>query len=564
MEDHFAGISRRLQAREHELKRAVAELEESRRAVLALRESWSWRLTAPLRATADLVLARRRFARGTGPHPSFRSKALGYLQWLRYGQQVRSSGLFDERHYLTHNPDVARSSGIPLRHFFVFGAAEGRNPHPLFDSRYYLNRNPDVVKSGINPLVHYLKWGASEGRDPHPAFDTSFYLESNPDVRKVGLNPLSHFMGPGVTQGLDPNPWFDTSEYLERHPDAALHGINPLLHYLEPRNAQLIRQSLRTADTRETTDLRFLMPFDPRTSPLRAALRKDHEALQRPPLNSAYDSIPLVSVVIACCDCGYYLEDAILSAMTACTYPMEIIVVDDGSTDRGSIFAVEELQKRYRFRLLRQARTGPAGARHNGLLSSRGRFIQFLDAPDILAPGKIDFQSDILTDSADTDIAICEYEFCDAYGGNRRMMEPSTLAGFEFSSEDFLMRWERGFFLPIDCALFRRELLGRNQFPPLPGEGQQDWVFWIGLAASSPRFRYHPEVMATCRTPDNNTFPNHEEAALAFLSACMHVVQTGLDTSDAFLETALDHFRKAYLESIKDEAIAMSRAQIVQ
>ena len=563
-----ADASSRLQVREYELSRTVAELEASRHAVRALRRSWSWRLSAPLRAVVDLLIAARRLLRGTGRGMSLRSKALRYLQWLRYSRQVRASGLFDESYYLSHNPDVAQSKSDPLRHFFFFGGAELRNPHPLFDLHYYCGRNPDVAKSSVNPLVHYLKWGASEGRDPHPDFDTSFYLDRYPDVREAGVNPLVHFMGPGVPQGLDPNPWFDTSEYLDCNPNVALKGVNPLVHHLEHREAEWRRQRMESSENAPqvlpaasggSLGLPLGMRIDPRTTELRAGLRAEYERSERPPLDSEYDAVPLVSVVIPCYNYGYYLEDAILSAMMACSYPMEILVVDDGSTDEGSLAAVEDLAGRYHFRLLRQKNTGQTGARNNGVRNSHGKFIQFLDADDLLAPSKIDFQVDMMTYDRGIDIAVCEYELCDADGEGRRSMAPSTLAGFAFNAEDFLLRWERGFSLAIHCALFRREVLDPEQFQCITKAGKEDWIFWIVVASKSPRFHFHPDVLAIYRIHGHNTFTNREGMGIDFLRACMYVLQAGLNRCDNFLEESIDHFRKAYLGSIKHEAIVSSR-----
>ncbi len=467
------------------------------------------------------------------------------LQWLCYQRLVRASGLFDRRYYLTQNPDVERSGIDPLRHFFLCGADELRNPHPLFDLRYYLGRNRDVARSSINPLVHYLKCGASEGRDPHADFDSSFYLESNPEVRASRTNPLVHYLGPGASSGLDPSPWFDTTEYLESHPTAALRGVNPLVHYLEHGwrrevPSESYSDALPAAEltavpgSRHSNGLPLSMRLDPRNTLLRQSFRREYVAAGSRDLSGEFDSLPLVSVVIPCLNYGYYLEDAILSAMAACSHPLEILVVDDGSTDDTSIAIVEELARQYRFRLLRQDHGGQSSARDNGFRHSRGKFIQFLDADDFLAPGKIDFQVDRMGRAPEIDIAICEYQFCDADGEGCRLHEPSSLAGFSFSVEDFLLRWERGFSLPIHCALFRRDALAPEDFPRITKKGKEDWIFWVIIAARAPRFHFHPEVLATYRVHGHNTYTNPEAMGLDFLRACMFVLQNGLSPSDAF------------------------------
>jgi len=214
------------------VRRAAKEVAENRHAIQALRRSWSWRLTAPLRLGMETLHAIAGLLTSFG-HGSPKARIAGLAQWMLFGRQVRASGLLDERYYRGHHPDVAWARTSPLLHFLVCGASEGKNPNELFDVDYYLGRYPDVAHSGVNPLIHYLKNGAYEGRDPHPYFDSSFYLEQNPDVREGQLNPLGHYLAPGIAEGRDPNPWFDTSEYLEQNPDVAMFGLNPLGHYIE-------------------------------------------------------------------------------------------------------------------------------------------------------------------------------------------------------------------------------------------------------------------------------------------------------------------------------------------
>jgi len=231
--DHLEHTAQMARARLQDyLRRGAKELAENRHAIQALRRSWSWRLTRPLRLGIETGQAITGFL-GSLHNGRAKARIAGLTDWMRFGSEVRASNLFDERYYQEHHRDVGWARTNPMLHFFVCGASEGGNPNELFDIEYYLGRYPEVARSGVNPLLHYLRGGAYEGRDPHPHFDSSFYLEQNPDVREGRLNPLAHYLAPGIAEGRDPNPWFDTSEYLEQNPDVAIFGLNPLAHQLE-------------------------------------------------------------------------------------------------------------------------------------------------------------------------------------------------------------------------------------------------------------------------------------------------------------------------------------------
>ena len=92
--------------------------------------------------------------------------------------------------------------------------------------------------------------------------------------------------------------------------------------------------------------------------------------------------LPLISCVIPCYNHGHFVSKAIDSVL-AQTYPHhEIIVVDDGSTDLTS-----EVVARYGdVRYVRQRNQGLPAARNRGIHESRGQYLVFLDADDLLLP----------------------------------------------------------------------------------------------------------------------------------------------------------------------------------
>lgn len=104
---------------------------------------------------------------------------------------------------------------------------------------------------------------------------------------------------------------------------------------------------------------------------------------------------PLVSVVCACFNISKYLDEAIAS-IYAQGYPnLELIVVDDGSTD-DTYERLAMLRERHGFQLYRQANRGVSDALNHGLRHARGEFVMTPDLDDILLPGALDTRVDYL------------------------------------------------------------------------------------------------------------------------------------------------------------------------
>jgi len=97
---------------------------------------------------------------------------------------------------------------------------------------------------------------------------------------------------------------------------------------------------------------------------------------------------PLVSILVPCYNAAPWLRATLESALAqADAGPLEIIVVDDGSRD-DSVAIAREFEPRG-VRVHTQTNHGAAAARNAAYAVSRGEFIQYLDADDLLAPGKI-------------------------------------------------------------------------------------------------------------------------------------------------------------------------------
>jgi glycosyltransferase involved in cell wall biosynthesis len=104
---------------------------------------------------------------------------------------------------------------------------------------------------------------------------------------------------------------------------------------------------------------------------------------------------PLLSVVIPTWNRAQLVRDAIRSALGQREGEVEVIVVDDASTDATAELLAREFEDRVRVLRL-EHRRGPGGARNAGARLARGEFVAFLDSDDVWLPGKLDAELEVL------------------------------------------------------------------------------------------------------------------------------------------------------------------------
>ena len=114
----------------------------------------------------------------------------------------------------------------------------------------------------------------------------------------------------------------------------------------------------------------------------------------------------LVSCIIPIYNRSLFLQESVESALLQTYRPIEIIIVDDGSTDD----TPQQIKKLVRnapevIRSIRIENSGPGGAREAGLQTSRGEFIQYLDSDDLLMPHKFEIQVKALLEKPECGVA---------------------------------------------------------------------------------------------------------------------------------------------------------------
>lgn len=165
---------------------------------------------------------------------------------------------------------------------------------------------------------------------------------------------------------------------------------------------------------------------------------------------------PLVSILIPCYNAAPWLAQTLESAL-AQTYPYtEIIVVDDGSTDSSPAIARSFAPRGVR--LIEQRNSGASSARNHALRESRGEWIQFLDADDLLSPDKIAAQVTLLETRPPGTVASCAWARFTSHPDTASFStEPNwrDLSGIDFMR----LHYAAGWMMPPIAWLSPRPLL---------------------------------------------------------------------------------------------------------
>ncbi|WP_298906173.1 glycosyltransferase family 2 protein [uncultured Psychrobacter sp.] len=117
---------------------------------------------------------------------------------------------------------------------------------------------------------------------------------------------------------------------------------------------------------------------------------------------------PLVSIIVPIYNAELYLSEC-LSSIASQTYQnIEVILINDGSTDRSEEIAENICKKDQRFRLINQTNFGVAAARQLGLKNTNGEFVIHCDSDDLMAERAIEYLYKSITDNG-SDIAVGAY-----------------------------------------------------------------------------------------------------------------------------------------------------------
>jgi glycosyltransferase involved in cell wall biosynthesis len=225
----------------------------------------------------------------------------------------------------------------------------------------------------------------------------------------------------------------------------------------------------------------------------------DNAALATTAVSTSEARYPLVSVIVPCYNAAEFLEEALRSVLAQSYFEVEVLVVDDGSTDNSA-----EIARRFPVRYIRQENRGLSEARNAGIRESKGSYLVFLDADDRLKPRAIETGLDALALRPDCALTVGDHVFI---ASDSSYLADSTKERHLHSHYEALLR--SNFIEMISSVLFRRSIFDEVGGFDATLRVAEDYELYLRIARGWP-ICCHPVIVAEYRMHGTNTSRDSE------------------------------------------------------
>lgn len=178
---------------------------------------------------------------------------------------------------------------------------------------------------------------------------------------------------------------------------------------------------------------------------------------------------PLVTVIVPVYNAEKYLTSCLDSLVNQTYRNLEILLINDGSTDGSGEICCEYMKRDPRIRLFYQENRGQSAARNVGLDHMNGEYLTFVDADDYIDLSYIEILLGILREYR-VPITVCNYDELSEEGKEQACAYSEDMIPCRKTSRnqifDMLESWEEsGCFIVIACKLYEREIFRTLRFP---------------------------------------------------------------------------------------------------
>lgn len=191
---------------------------------------------------------------------------------------------------------------------------------------------------------------------------------------------------------------------------------------------------------------------------------------------------PLVSIIIPCFNHGAFVSECVDSVLNQTYQNIEIIIVNDGSTDEHTINVLNRIQHPL-IHIVHQENTGPGIARNNGIKTAKGKYFVPLDCDDLIEKNTINDCVKILEEKPGVGVV---YGNCRYYNDENKILKQEPFNLIRILNYNTIAL----------CSVIRTEAFlstgGFDEF--LSRKGLEDWDLWLMMFERDWGFEYINKV----------------------------------------------------------------------
>jgi len=251
---------------------------------------------------------------------------------------------------------------------------------------------------------------------------------------------------------------------------------------------------------------------------------------------------PDISIIIPLYNAEAYIQETLRSVLSSKGVSLEVLVIDDGSKDRGAERVLE--MNRSEVKLIRMPlNSGASAARNEGIRQARGRYLLFMDADDLIAPDKLRLQLNVLEEHpGDLCFGNTVYFFD---GENPEEKKPEAENVFYYSSDspvDFMLHLYGvngpGGMIPVHAWLCPTKIIQQAGFWCEYLSLDDDGEYFCRVMLQAKKIHYLPEALGYYRKFSNRVSLSRSTNKKALESAILAIdlkrasLEKNMDTSD--------------------------------
>lgn len=215
---------------------------------------------------------------------------------------------------------------------------------------------------------------------------------------------------------------------------------------------------------------------------------------------------PLVSVVIPVYNGEKYIEECFHSVYQQSYRPMEVIVIDDGSTDN-SLNLIKQIPGEKK--VISQQNTDVSQARNTGIQTASGEFIAFIDQDDIWEKEKLEKQVRVFGENLSTDLVFTDSLKFNDKGEKRQPRDKHKIASQLNDRNLFSTLMRKNVLMPSAVMVKKESIEKAGLFDP-SFKTCGDYEMWLRMSALGMKFLYLPEPLVLYRQHAENTYKKSE------------------------------------------------------